>query len=357
MSKLVKAIIFLLFVFGGALSWEVGYFLLSSPGEESEVVRVEVPPGMTLYTLSGQLEENKLVFNAQWLRLLAKLRGQASGLRVGEYDLHRGMTPIELLNHLTSGRSVEYSITFQEGINSVEMGELLESRGLGKKAEFLRWANDSEFIQELLGDDPSDKDPTSLEGYLFPETYNITKFTGEKALLSMMVRKFLSVYQEVVAEGGGLKIPRHRHVTLASIIEKETGAPEERPLIAAVFHNRLNKSMRLQSDPTILYGIFSQSGVMKKNITKQDVTAFTAYNTYRINGLPPGPIANPGREALWATINPAASGYLYFVSKNDGTHVFSETYEGHLKNVQQFQLNRKAREGKSWRDLSKKVTQ
>jgi UPF0755 protein len=148
-------------------------------------------------------------------------------------------------------------------------------------------------------------------------------------------------------------MPRHEHVTLASIVEKETGAPGERPMIASVFHNRLKKSMRLQSDPTIIYGILDQNGGEPvKNITKQDIITTTPYNTYKIEALPVGPIANPGKESLLATLNPAESDNFYFVSRNDGTHIFTKTYEEHSQAVRTYQLDPKMREGKSWRDLS-----
>ncbi|HWU42748.1 MAG TPA: endolytic transglycosylase MltG, partial [Bdellovibrio sp.] len=137
----------------------------------------------------------------------------------------------------------------------------------------------------------------------------------------------------------------------ASIIEKETGAPEERPLISSIFHNRLDKKMKLQTDPTIIYGKAEKTGKIVINITRADLTTPTRYNTYVIDGLPPTPIANPGREALLAAVKPAHSNYLFFVSKNDGTHIFSEDYKAHEKAVRSFQINAKAREGHSWREL------
>ena len=169
-----------------------------------------------------------------------------------------------------------------------------------------------------------------------------------------MVKRFLFVYHEAVPQNEVPGWTRHQIVTLASIIEKETGAPEERPLISSVFHNRLKKGMRLQTDPTVLYGKAERVGSFAINITTEDLRTPNRYNTYTIYGLPPGPIANPGREALSAVLAPAESTYLYFVSQNNGTHIFSSDYEAHNKAVKHFQLDPKAREGKSWRDLSKK---
>ena len=170
-----------------------------------------------------------------------------------------------------------------------------------------------------------------------------------------MVNKFKEVYEQVGVKSSLQGWSRHQIVTLASIVEKETGAPQERPLIAAVFHNRLRIGMMLQTDPTIIYGKAMETGSIEINITRADLTRQTEYNTYTFKGLPPGPIANPGREALLAAVRPATTKYLFFVSHNDGTHEFSEDYKAHQKAVQKYQLDPKAREGKSWRDLNKKA--
>jgi UPF0755 protein len=166
-----------------------------------------------------------------------------------------------------------------------------------------------------------------------------------------MVERFLAVLSQIPKNALYKKMGRHKVVTLASIIEKETGAPEERPLISSVFHNRLAKNMRLQTDPTIIYGILQKSGVMPSNIRKKDILEPTDYNTYTIFGLPPGPISSPGQLALEATLYPEKSDYLYFVSKNEGRHYFSKTYDEHKKAVEKYQLNSKMRQGKSWRNM------
>ena len=231
------------------------------------------------------------------------------------------------------------------------MATLLEGRGLFKAEEFLRMCRDRDLIQQLLGVEVS-----SLEGYLFPETYNLTKFTPIKEFITAMVQNFKNEYQrlENTPSTAQVKLARHELVTLASVVEKETGAPQERPQIASVFYNRLEKNMRLQSDPTIVYGIWVETGAYKQNITRADITRATRYNTYTVARLPFGPIANPGRESLEAVMRPATTEFLYFVSRNDGTHIFTKTYQDHLKAVADYQLNPAAREGKSWRDLNKK---
>lgn len=171
----------------------------------------------------------------------------------------------------------------------------------------------------------------------------------------MMVARFKENYEKVRALGGN-QMKRKDLVTLASIVEKETGAPEERPLISSVFHNRMKINMKLQTDPTTIYGIWEQTGVWDRNISKQDLLTPNRYNTYSFTGLPYGAISNPGFEAMKAAAFPASSEYLFFVSKNDGTHIFSKDLAGHLRGVKDFQLNSKAREGKSWRDLQKRNT-
>ena len=191
---------------------------------------------------------------------------------------------------------------------------------------------------------------------MFPDTYNLTKYTPLRELIAAMVQKFILAYNNVEPMAT-VRMSRHEAVTLASVIEKETGAPDERPMIASVFHNRLHKGMRLQSDPTIIYGLWVASGVMKENITKADIMSPTQYNTYYIAKLPVGPISNPGKDALLAALRPSNSDNLYFVSRNDGTHAFTKTYEDHQKAVRLFQLDPRAREGKSWRDLKAREKQ
>lgn len=324
-------------------------FLYSTPGKPSEESIFEVKPQSSFNTVAKDLAEEGLISDQKKFKILARVLGHTTKIRVGEYKLNRGMKPIELLNTLTSGKSIIRPITFKEGLNMYEVAEIVESEGLGTKKEFLRLCRDKTLINELLRSSV----PT-LEGYLFPETYMVTKYTTIKTLIQKMVENFNSVYNRVVNEKPQIVLPRHEAVILASIIEKETGAPEDRPLIASVFHNRLKKGMRLQTDPTILYGILDKTGQMTNNIRKKDITAYTRYNTYVVDGLPYGPISNPGEESIRAALFPATSQNLYFVSRNDGTTVFSTNLKDHNNAVRKFQLDRKMREGRSWRDRAKK---
>ena len=350
MTKILAAV---LAIGIAAAGFEAFRFLASGPGAATDQVVFPVPTGASLHRIAADLEKEGVVRSAFNLRVLAKLIGQGQ-LKRGEYALNKGMTPREVLNTLSSGKSIQYPITFPEGANIYDMAALLDARGMFKGAEFLTMVRDRRVVQELLGVDVS-----SLEGYLFPETYNVTRFTPLRELVSNMVQNFKQNYAQLEADlksrGRQPPLARHEIVTLASVVEKETGAPEERPLIASIFYNRLAKKMRLQSDPTIVYGIWVETGAYKQNITRDDITRPTRYNTYTVPRLPWGPISNPGRAALAATLSPATSENLYFVSRNDGTHVFTKTYDDHLNAVKTFQLDPAARQGRSWRDLNKRV--
>lgn len=352
MKKWLSLILILLLIPSAWVLWEAGSFYYSVPGHESEKVVVEVRPGANLVHISKALKAQGLIEDARKFRLLGRFTGLGSKLRVGEYELHKAMAPMTLLKVLTTGKSIERPFTVREGLNMYEVAAEFEAQGFGKAKDFLYWATHQELIQTHL-----QQALPSLEGYLYPETYLLTRFTTAKKLVELMLANFKRVYREVEAlpwsESVARRLSRHEMVILASIIEKETGAPEERPLISSVFHNRLKKGMRLQSDPTILYGILDETKVMPKNIRRRDILAPTKYNTYTVKALPIGPIASPGAEALKATRQPDRSKFLYFVSKNDGTHVFSTNLKDHNKAVTFWQKTRKNRKGRSWRDRLK----
>lgn len=346
---LTLSVIALLVAIGGGVGYMSYTFLNSRPSEISQDVVYEVSPGKGFNSIAQELEQKGLVKNGFLFSLYARAKGARGKLKVGEYLLRTNMLPSEVLEAIISGKSIARSFTVSEGLSIYEIADLYQKQGFGKADEFLSLVRNRQLIKSLLGEEQE-----SLEGYLFPETYMLTKYTDTKTLITNMVKRFLFVYNEVTALAAIQGWTRHQVVTLASIIEKETGAPEERPLISSVFHNRLMKRMRLQTDPTVIYGKAERTGRIEINITRSDLLTPTRYNTYVISGLPPGPIANPGKEALLAAVKPQESQYLFFVSQNDGTHVFSEDYKAHERAVKKFQLDRKAREGKSWRDLKKK---
>ncbi len=349
-KKTVVGIIFLIF-FGSLAGVFVTYTQFtrpSSPTDASEVV-FEVPQGKAFLTVAKELESQGLVSNSTLFSLYARIKGQAGKMKVGEYSLRRNMTPSEILDVLISGKSIGRSFVVAEGLNIFEIAEQYEAQGFGTRNEFLLSCRDPEFVRSLLGSSFE-----SLEGYLFPETYQLTKFTSTRELIRGMVAKFQEVYEQTIPVNEMHGMTKHQIVTLASLIEKETGAPEERPNISSVFHNRMKKGMMLQTDPTILYGMALESGKMILKISKADITRPTRYNTYTIRGLPPGPISNPGRESLLAAIRPAITDYLFFVSNNDGTSTFTKDLSAHNRAVHKTQIDPNARKGKSWRDLKKK---
>jgi UPF0755 protein len=350
MKKSILVGLFSLFMMALLVAGFVGFhFINSRPSQSTEQVVFEVSQGASFQRVADELEKLKLVRNAELLSWYARVRGDDSRIKVGEYSLRRNMTPAEVLTVITSGKSIGRPFTVVEGLNIYEIADLYQQSGFGKSEDFLNFVLDREFVKSLLGEERD-----SLEGYLFPETYQLTKFTTVKELIQAMVARFNAVYPDVEKQSQIKGLTKHEIVTLASIVEKETGAPEERPRISSIFHNRLQKGMRLQTDPTIIYGMAEQARQTVYKITKADILRPTRYNTYVIKGLPPGPIGNPGREALLAAVQPEKTNYLFFVSQNDGTHIFSEDYESHNRAVRKFQQDPKAREGKSWRDLQKK---
>jgi UPF0755 protein len=327
-----------------ALFIEVGrdlYFLFTPNSQDPSFKILLVEPGSFTKT-SELLYTEGLIKNPKRFSLLARVMRLTSEVKVGEYEVQMNMTPFQLLKVITSGKSVLHAVHIPEGFNLDQIADELAEKDLVDREEFIKLARDPR-MAHFLG-----VKETTLEGYLYPETYSFTHFTGERMILKTMVDKFFEVYnREIKFAAEKQSKSLHDIVTLASIIEKETGAPEERPMIASVFYNRLKLNMLLQTDPTVIYGKKGD----KKNITRKDLTDANPYNTYVHKGLPIGPISNPGKESLLAAIEPADSKYLYFVSQNNGTHTFSRTYTDHLKAVTKFQLNPKARDGKSWRDL------
>jgi UPF0755 protein len=320
---------FLIFVLCAFAALYFGYFLVSPAGMEKEEEIFMVEKGSSLKTIAAQLEERRLIKGKHLFMLWAYVKGGARGIKAGEYSFNRLMTPVKIFHMLTSGAVKIYSFTIPEGFTAEQIAGFLERRNFVNKRNFASLVHDKDLISSY------DVAGTSLEGYLYPDTYLITRDMGARDLIDLMVDRFWEVFSSL-ARGQKLTMPVKDIVILASIVEKETGLAEERPLIAAVFLNRLGKGMRLESDPTVIYGIEDFSG----DLTRKDLRTPHPYNTYIHHGLPPGPIANPGKEALKAVINPEETDYLYFVSKNDGSHHFSSTLTEHNRAVNQYQKRR-----------------
>ena len=300
----------------------------------SDKIVVNVPQGQSLQTTADLLYQKKLIKDAFRLVLIARINAYDTRLKAGEYLLSAAMTPRQILEIMVNGEVKLYKLTIPEGYNIHQIAELVAKTGFGTAADFVRAASDKDLLQELgVAAD-------TLEGYLFQDTYFFPRNVSINQIIATLVKRFWSIFTPLWKEHGqSIGLTEHQVVTLASIIEKETGAPFERPLISSVFHNRLRKKMRLESDPTVIYGIENFDG----NLTRKHLRTHTPYNTYRIKGLPVGPIANPGRASLEAALSPDETDYIFFVSKKNSTHHFSTTLKEHNRAVRKYQLSRNSK--------------
>jgi len=291
-----------------------------------------VSRGQKFETAANRLYEIGIIDNPFKFKWFARLKGYDKKIRAGEYGFSSSMSPAEILKDMVSGKVRLCKITIPEGYNIYQIADLMASEELVKKADFLKAANSPAFVRG------QGIDADTAEGYLFPDTYYFSKNIQPKQIIFSMVKNFRAVFiPEWQRQTNDMGFTIHEIVTLASIIEKETGDPSERPLISSVFHNRLKKKMRLESDPTVIYGIKDFDG----NVKRSHLDKATPYNTYKIKGLPPGPIANPGRDAIEAAIYPADTGFLFFVSRGNGTHEFTASLEEHNRAVRKYQLGNK----------------
>ncbi|XOF34074.1 MAG: endolytic transglycosylase MltG [Candidatus Electrothrix sp. YB6] len=334
-SFLCKVIVVAGLAAGGWFTW---YVFSPGPGTQERIVHI--PKGAGVRRIKEILGQEKIIRDDIRFLILMRLlylleRENPPHLRAGEFRVPRGLTPLQIIRFLETAKPVRYQVTVPEGRTMQEIAAIFSEDNWADPATFLQLCRDTTFIREL--GIPAD----SLEGYLFPETYTLVRGeTDEWLIITSMVRRFfivwdnLSQYQDKTVRA---QFDRHQLIILASIVEKETGAAEEREFIAGVFYNRLRKGMLLQSDPTTIYGIENFNG----NLTKANLQRKTPYNTYVISGLPAGPICNPGAAAIKAVLSPAKVPYLYFVSRNDGSHYFSKTLKEHNRAVYKFQKRRK----------------
>lgn len=289
---------------------------------------VFIPDGTSFQQVAALLERERLIRSRSAFLLLGRAQSAERKIHAGEYELNPGMTPAEILSKLMSGQIVLRTMTIPEGSTMAQIAETAGQQGVADSQEVSRLLRDRAFISAL------GIRAETLEGYLYPDTYKFPRGAKAKDVLAAMVERLRQVYgPELQARAHDLKMTQHQVLTLASVIEKETGVNEEREEISAVFHNRLKKGIPLQSDPTVIYGLPAFDG----NIRKKDLSSPSPYNTYRVAGLPPGPIANPGIDAIRAALYPSNSRALYFVSKNDGTHQFSSTLAEHNEAVEKYQ--------------------
>jgi UPF0755 protein len=302
------------------------------PAQSEAEQFIVIPPGSGTPAIVRRLVDAGVVRDEWTFRAALWWTGSSRDLKAGEYLFDRPLSAVDVVSKIARGDVYARRITFPEGLTILEMAELFEARGFGTSSQFNQAASDAAAIRAL---DPA---ATDLEGYLFPETYALPRGTPASRLIAMMVDRFHLIFDDELrasAKEQGLTV--RQVVTLASLVEKETGQASERPLVAAVYRNRLRIGMGLQADPTVVYAL-RRAGRYDGNIRRQDLALDSPYNTYRYPGLPPGPIAAPGEASLRATLMPADVAYLYFVSRNDGSHAFARTLAEHNRNVREFQI-------------------
>ena len=321
----------LLVVLGGLaaylmIRWAETPVLSESEHPPSKIVFIS--DGATFQQVASMLERERLIKSRSAFVLLGKAHEAERKIHPGEYELNAAMLPADMLSKFLAGRVVLHSVTIPEGYSMGQIADVLAQHQITDRTEFVRLAKDKSFMKTLgISVD-------SLEGYLYPDTYRFPRSTAAKEVIKTMVEQLGQVMTaEWQARAKELHLSVHEVLTLASVIEKETGAGEERPQISSVFHNRLKKKIPLQSDPTVIYGLPNFDG----NLHKKDLSHPSPYNTYRWPGLPPGPIASPGAQSIRAALYPVPSSYLFFVSKNNGTHQFSATLVEHNKAVEKYQ--------------------
>ncbi len=327
-KRIALGVVLFLFV---ATAFAAGWFFRFAgqvaDGDQSESVAVVIAKGSTVQEINTILADVGLVQEDIRFLLLARYLGLATKLQAGEFALHRGQTPEELLQELASAKPVQHPVTIPEGL---VIGDIAEKFALGEwceKDEFIRLAGDPKFLKTL-----GLEGKKNLEGYLYPDTYYLTRKGHDAAdLIRMQVRRYFKVWEEVLA-GEIVDLTPDDVLILASMVEKEAAKTEEMPIIAGVFLNRIQKGMRLQSDPTVMYGVENFSG----RLTKTQLRTSTPYNTYTLKGLPAGPICNPGENALSSVLHPQETDYIYFVSKGGGRHHFSKTLREHNNAVNKY---------------------
>lgn len=302
---------------------------------------VEIPFGSSLRRVSNIIEEAGLIDDSRrfyWYLRLGRMDGDR--IQAGYYQFSGDVSYREIAERLLFGFDRSHKVTFKEGQTLVDLAQVLSDLDLVSQEEFLRAMKSEEILRAINAPDAylrSDliNDMGGIEGYLFPDTYFFTKKDDAPSIIKKMHQKLLNVFDEnMVSRMADEGFTMHEVLTLASIVEKETAAPSERPIIASVYRNRLKRGMRLQADPTVIYGIKNYAG----KIRKVDLLTHHPYNTYTITGLPPGPIAACGLDSIRAVLWPSATKFLFFVSKNDGTHVFCEDLACHNRAVDKWQV-------------------
>ena len=318
MKTILKLVVVLILAFAGWFTWAA---LL--PVQPTQTTFVLLRPGWSTRHIARDLQRQGVIRSAPAFLMVQYAKGLRT-LKAGEYKFDQPANALEVWSRLTRGDVYARTVVVPEGFNLYDVASAVEQAGLGPAADFITAAQNDLFLLKDI--DPSAK---SLEGYLFPDTYQFTRIDSAHDIAAAMVHRFRQEAQKIGLLG---RSDTHRVVTMASIVEKETADPNERPLVAGVYYNRLDKNMTLAADPSIIYAALL-AGRYRGTIYASDLQYDSPYNTYKYPGLPPGPIANPGIASLQAAMHPKQSDYLYFVSDNNGHHRFARDYEEHAKNV------------------------
>lgn len=301
-------------------------------GQVGRNLEIEIPKGTTFRQAVELLQGQNLIRDRRIFLIMGRLTATDRKIRAGFYSLWSGMRPFELLTILLKGKIVEYEVKILEGDSLLEIADAFAKTGIIAPVEFMQLTEDRDLLAY------HDISAPSVEGYIFPDTYTIPKgMNAEDALNTMITRMREKYTDKLAARAQELGMTKNQVLTLASIIEKEAVIDSERSVISAVYHNRLRKNMQLQADPTAIYGVKSS----KERITLNDLKRKTAYNTYAIKGLPPGPIASPGLKSIVAALYPDNVSYLYFVAQDDRSHRFAETEKEHAENVRLYRAKKR----------------
>ncbi len=334
--RLLKSLVLLLALsaVGAGIVAYRAYTMAGEPfrGYDEEEVFFTVEKGATGIRIAQSLEERGIIRDRRLFVLALRFRAGGKSVQAGEYRFAEPLSSFDVLSKLVSGDTFTFAVTIPEGLTLVETADLLGARGLADPSAIRAAFEEASLVADL------DPDARNLEGYLYPTTYRFPRSVAPEELARTLAGQFKRVFDENErARAAKLGLTARQVVTLASVIEKETGLAEERLLIASVFSNRLRIGMPLQSDPTIIYAL-ELAGRFDGNLRRSDLELDSPYNTYRYPGLPPGPIASPGEASIRAVLEPAETSFLYFVSRNDGSHHFSSTYSEHLRAVREYQV-------------------
>lgn len=324
-------ILFFLAVFLSALGFALYCITIPASSKAGEII-VEIPYGSSLNKISLMLEDKGVLHGRRRFQVLAKLKQAEHQIKWGQYRFTLPLTPIAILDKITRGEIIAYPVTIPEGSTIFQVAEIMEEADLGSAAAIVAKATDKSFVISL------GIEGESLEGYLFPETYKFGRGVAPEIILKRMTGRFKKIFgEELRTRAAATELSAKEVIILAAMVEKESSHSFERPIVASVFLNRLKKRLRLECDPTVIYGVRLAEPDFEGRLRRRHLKKWTPYNTYRNFGLPPGPICSPGLESIKAVLYPAAHDFLYFVSKNDGTHQFSKSLKEHNRAVAKYQ--------------------